>query len=659
MRDKRRVSRVGKLAPFRNYLVALALWVAAAIVMPLALWGTSGSTAVQDGPSVSFVTPPDGAEVAPGSQVTITARVTDPNGVASGDMFWQNTGNTLACPGTNNSDWRCTVQGDTYTWVLELSATEGTRTYRVRAADNRGNTTTTPDRTLRVTSQPTGISITLQSPSPGSTLQPGAEFMFSAEVRTTTSQVKAARVRFVDDPVAYNLSQEQTSPGVWKLGAMVAAQAPAGEHSFLIEVTSQSGGTATGGPYRIVIQQGTGGPGPGPGPGPGGPGNFPIFRYQTATLDDARGDAIVGRANSHLTTNDGSYDVACPLNPPLARQGSVQAFNFTDGNIDTSSEMSNLLNRPGGAAYVVNEINYCGGAPGPGFTILGCATTGAPIVVVRRTNLQTEGILWAHEYGHVKNLGHTDQFGNVMHSQIGNDHTMVHDWQCRNYQRQGVPVVIQNPQAQEQTGQRVPVLVFIRRQYIHGVPFEQAEQYTSADVPLLLEQLERPAEGVYLPTLVGTLGVIGDTRAIRPLINFIERGRGRLTDDQYGGKKAALLALGHIANKHLSDRAVTSQTIDYLTQGLDPAYWGRVLNWQLPYEGSRETRNWQMVKAAAWGLGLSGHNQGAQVLQQRLERARAADSNVPPDLPDLLQAAFTANGVVARTGLRNYYTRRQ
>ncbi len=62
---------------------------------------------------ISFVTPPEGAEVPLGAQVTITARVTDPDGVSSIDMFWQNSGNTLACPGTNNSDWRCTVQGDT------------------------------------------------------------------------------------------------------------------------------------------------------------------------------------------------------------------------------------------------------------------------------------------------------------------------------------------------------------------------------------------------------------------------------------------------------------------------------------------------------------------------------------------------------------------
>jgi hypothetical protein len=279
--------------------------------------------------------------------------------------------------------------------------------------------------------------------------------------------------------------------------------------------------------------------------------------------------------------------------------------------------------------------------------------------VVRRSDLQTEAILWLHEYGHVKNLGHTDEFGNVMHSLIDTDHTMVHDWQCRNYQRQGVPAVIQNPQSLEQTGQRVPILIFIRRKYIHGLPFEQAEQYTSADVPVLLQQLDAPAPGVYLPTVVGTLGIIGDERAIRPLINFIERGSGRLTDEQYGAKKAALIALGHIANKHLSDGRVTGPALDYLTQGMDAAYWGRVLRWQLPYAGTAETRNWQMVKAAAWGLALSGHQQAAGVLQQRLEHARAANASVPADLPELLQSAFTTNGIVARTGLRNFYTRRQ
>ncbi len=627
---------------FRIVLVILAVGALAATgatELSPSLASAGGRFVVQEGPVVNFLNPPDGAEATPASRVSVAARITDADGVAAAEMFWQKTGNTLPCPGSG-SDWQCSIQGDTYTWVLELSSEEGVRTYHVRARDSRGNRTVTPDRTIRITSQPTGISIALLSPTSGSTVQPGTDIVFAADVRGTASPVRSVRVRPADEAVSYTLSPDPARPNVWQLSAAVGPQAPAGEHTFVIEASSESGTTAVAGPFRLIIQ------------GVAGPGNFPVFRYQTAALDDARAGQILERGQLLLTTNDGSYDVSCPLMPPLALSGHVQPFTFTDGNIDTSAELASILNRPGGGAYVVNEINYCGGPPSPGFTILGCASGGTPIVVVRRSSLQVEGILWTHEYGHVKGLGHRDEAGNVMHSVIDTDHTMVRDFQCRNYQQPALAGGQQGPQPAGQQDQPVPILEFIRRQFIHGVPYDEAARYTSADVPLLLTQLERPAEGVYLPTVVGTLGVIGDPRAVQPLIAFVERGTGRISDELYGAKKAALLALGHITNKSPSPQAV-----DYLTRGLDPAHWNSVLRWQLPYDAPAGTRNWQMVKASAWGLGVSGKPEGARPLQSALERFRAERAASPPDLPDLIQDAMNTNATVRRIGLRAFYTR--
>lgn len=616
--------------------------------------GFRSANTAQQGPSVTFLNPPDGAEVRPASQLSITAQITDNDGVASAEIFWQATGNALPCPGTNNNDWRCSKQNDTYTWVLDLSPTEGVRTYHIRTTDSRGHQTITPSRTIRVTSQLTGLAISLLSPRPGSTIQPGTSLTFSAEVRATGTSVRAVEVRSLSHPIAYALSPDPARPNAWQLAATVSAQAPAGEHTFFIEATNQSGAIATVGPIRLIIQ-GTNG---------SATGNFPIFRYRTSTIDDARADLILGRANQILATNDGSYDVSCPLTPPLARRGNVDVFTFTDGNIDTRQEMATLLNRPGGGAYVVNEINYCGGFPTPGFTILGCADTDTPIVVVRRSDLQTEAVLWAHEYGHVKGLGHWEDLRNIMRSHIGTNHTMVYDWQCRSYQHrersapQLDPQPVRHlgkviPQQTQQRDQQVPVLEFIKLQFIQGVPFEQAARYSTTDVPVLLRQLAEPSPGVYLPTLVGTLGVIGDTQAIQPLIAFIERGRGQLSDEMYGAKKAALLALGHIAAQRPAQRA-----IDYLTQGMDPRYWERTLQWQLPYEATRGIRNWQMVKAAAWGLGFSGHLEGARTLEQAQTRAKGAIAEFPQDLPDLLQEALKVNNLIRELGgLRQFYIR--
>lgn len=108
------------------------------------------TTTEVDGPSVTFLRPEENAQLPARSTIEVAAKITDPNGVSTVELFWERTGNFLACPGTNNEDWRCSRSGDEYIWAIEVGV-PGSRTFYIRAVDAQGNRTITSTRTIRLT----------------------------------------------------------------------------------------------------------------------------------------------------------------------------------------------------------------------------------------------------------------------------------------------------------------------------------------------------------------------------------------------------------------------------------------------------------------------------------------------------------------------------
>jgi hypothetical protein len=517
-----------------------------------------------------------------------------------------------------------------------------------------------------VTAHPTGISIALVSPSNNATFSPGANFTIAASVHSNGPPIKGVRIRPSNSVIGYELVPDPQHPDTWLISAIAVDTGSGGEQTFQLEASSGSEATASAGPFRIFVKGSASGPNP---PGTGA-GNITVYRHVnvSAALDEARADEILANGNQILAKNDGSYDVACPLNPPLSRSGPVQTFNIGNGSIDTDADMRAMLNRPGHSVYIVNEIGYCGGHPNPGWRILGCSDTATPIVAVRMQDAFLEGILWFHEHGHVKGLAHVDvglqpeASTNIMHPDIYRTHTMVTPQQCAHYEAPYLAIAGLPSSASQLvedtagTSQPVPLSSFIQHVFIEGLPWAEAERYSAADVPALLSELSHPGQNVYLPTVVGTLGVIGDVSAVQPLINFIEQGEGRLDDADYGARKGALLALGHILSRNSNPQA-----LQYLNQGLDPAYWEKTLKWQLPYDAPTSARDWQMVKAATWALGLSGKPEGSQAVGRLQSRILTMNETIkaPSDLQEVIRESLSANATVAKIGIREYYTRNQ
>jgi hypothetical protein len=100
------------------------------------------------GPLVQFLQPQDGAELPARSEILISSRIADGDGVASAELFWDRTQNYLGCPG-NGSNWSCTRSGDQYIWRVKVGAA-GRRLYHVRATDQVGEQTVTPVRAVQI-----------------------------------------------------------------------------------------------------------------------------------------------------------------------------------------------------------------------------------------------------------------------------------------------------------------------------------------------------------------------------------------------------------------------------------------------------------------------------------------------------------------------------
>jgi hypothetical protein len=111
--------------------------------------------------------------------------------------------------------------------------------------------------------------------------------------------------------------------------------------------------------------------------------------------------------------------------------------------------------------------------------------------------------------------------------------------------------------ATDETASLPDIRDFVRRLFIHGVPYEESIRYGPNVIPTLLEMLADPREERAWPNIVIVLGMLGDDRALTPLISFIEQNPGgRLDYNRYEAKKNAIFALGYLVNKSGNQQAL-------------------------------------------------------------------------------------------------------
>ncbi len=149
-------------------------------------------------------------------------------------------------------------------------------------------------------------------------------------------------------------------------------------------------------------------------------------------MSDARLDQLLAEGTSRARYTDFQGDIACCVT--YSRRGSGKTFG-TPGDgldiVDSSQETSSVLNNNSARFKVVRIINHCGS---PGTNIIGCAYVGGyGAMVVRRSSLGSEAVLWVHEYGHNTGSNHNNDSQYIMHGIDYGTNNGVNQAECDRY----------------------------------------------------------------------------------------------------------------------------------------------------------------------------------------------------------------------------------
>ncbi len=113
-------------------------------------------------PTISVLSPSPCAVLKADTEISIVAEVTGDLAIASVELVWDFTNASLPCPG-GSSDWSCSKLGNTHTWKLRVG--RGVRTYRIRAKNSNGDTSTTDARVINLVKDAPGRSVKRRVPS--------------------------------------------------------------------------------------------------------------------------------------------------------------------------------------------------------------------------------------------------------------------------------------------------------------------------------------------------------------------------------------------------------------------------------------------------------------------------------------------------------------
>jgi hypothetical protein len=364
-----------------------------------------------------------------------------------------------------------------------------------------------------------------------------------------------------------------------------------------------------------------------------------VGRFRTSSLDDAAADHALTLASQIISNN------SCALS--LTRSGPVSQFTTGTGIILTQTDYKNVCAQPG-YVHVVNQINWCDGTT----DALGCSDTPGKCMVLVRwipdgtldPAQQEEGILWAHEYGHTKGIQHRNDSDAVMNPELGPDHLKITSCECSAYLERGSCSAAAVAPPRQAAG----VEGFVHQIYIHGVPAQQAHQYSSPeDVKKLAQLLQNPEEQPYWANAVMTLGLIGTPNAAQELASFLNRGSGVLTPAAYRAKSSAVIAMGYALA-----RSGREPLLSFLERKTDPKAW-QTLSWSSPFSTDPEQQHLQLARSAIAALGVSG-NAKAEVALEGIQRKSDALGPEKSQFYDSLKEALNENRNVQTIGFDAY-----
>ncbi len=197
---------------------------------------------------------------------------------------------------------------------------------------------------------------------------------------------------------------------------------------------------------------------------------------------------------------------------------------------------------------------------------------------------------------------------------------------------------------------------FVRQIYYEGIPYEQASHYGHEDVPKLLAMLEDPKEKLYRSNIIVTLGIIGDDRAVEPMLDLLESSGKQLKPEDFASQSSVLMSLGYLINKTQNEKALA-----YLKKHTTPEGWqGSNLTRVEGFQASTDERSQQLSTLAVIGLALSGHPEAQTTLRSLGEDVKALGTTAyARQLTPIVAEAIKACDTVAEEGLAEYYKKKK
>lgn len=362
----------------------------------------------------------------------------------------------------------------------------------------------------------------------------------------------------------------------------------------------------------------------------------------TPLMTTAQIDAALAGAENLLRIDGGTLDVFADVR--LDRSGIVR-IEPSNGLFDIGSqaELDAACNLPG-FAVVTSSISFCDGFGGA----IGCARPGCMILVPFGTGA-SRNVLWAHEFGHTRGLGHRTGATLLMNPTI-NSVGDINVTERDAFQNLVTAFFSGFLPSEMEVDPALTIEQFVAQSFVHGVPYAQAASYGAAAVPVLIAILKDPRWESRWSNAATVLAVIGDPAGVDAVIEFIrEPGAGEVTAERNWARGNAVLSLGYAANRG------NGKALRYLEYGLEPGSWK-----QLGLRGLRsrdtdaavdddESDEELLAERAAFGLALSGRPEARAALEAKL---RGPTRSVRHQ--QALQTALAEHGKVAAKGLQGY-----
>lgn len=287
-----------------------------------------------------------------------------------------------------------------------------------------------------------------------------------------------------------------------------------------------------------------------------------FLHHVNAVLSNSEAETIASIATKILTTDNGEYDVPCPVT--ISKNGNVDSFSKTDGIIDNAIEF-NLVDRVRGNVKVVRAINWCNET---GAAIIGCANVPGSSLAMVRFSPDLDGILMAHEFGHNQGLFHRLGKNNLMDKSIGPTRVSVNQHECDAFRGSASSASNGVASASNDGGNlSIDSVALIKTHYFHGFPVAEGKLIPKEDVDKIIRILQDENEKQWWPNALAALGLMNSDQSFKVITEFMENATSEDFNDSltFRALATAPIALGYYVNV-----SQDQQALEYMVNAATP-----------------------------------------------------------------------------------------